>query len=197
MAGLQRARAAAGRGRADPAAGAREVLRDLHDEPRRVLHGARRRPTRPDRRRRGEPRPRRPYPLGDDRTYTRARAGAGRAAERLLRRTPAPRLGRARHPRGRRERARRRAARGAGQTLPEGDLPGVDAAGSRSGTPVSVYLKPVPQPGRARARSRDRPDGVRAREGADGDPAALRRAEGAGVGGIGSGHHHAARAWRT
>ena len=39
------------------AARAREVLRDLHDQPRRVLHGARRRPARPDRRRRREPQP--------------------------------------------------------------------------------------------------------------------------------------------
>ena len=197
MAGLQRARAAAGRGRADSAAGAREVLRDLHDQPRRVLHGARRRPARPDRRGRREPRPRRPHPLGDDRADPRARAGAGPAADRLLRRTPAPRPGRARHPRGRRERARRRAARGAGQALPEGDLPGAHAAGSRSGAPVSVYLKPVPQPGRARARSRDRPDGVRAREGADGDPATLHRAEGAGIGGIGALHRSRCLPWRT
>ena len=65
------------------------------------------------------------------------------------------------------------------QALPEGDLPGAHAAGGRSWTPVPVHLQPVPQPGGARARPRDRPDGVRACEGADRDPAALRHAEGA------------------
>ncbi len=177
MAGLQRARAAVGRGRAGTAAGAREVLRDLHDQPRRVLHGARRRSARPDRRGRGEPGPRRPHPLGDDCADPRARAGAGQAAERLLRRAPAAGAGRARHPRGRRERARRRAARGAGQALPEGDLPGAHAAGGGAGAAVPVHLQPVSEPGGARARPRDRPDGVRAREGADRDPAALRHAQ--------------------
>ena len=58
VARLQRPRAAARRGRARAAARAREVLRDLHDQPRRVLHGARRRPARPDRRGRREPRAR-------------------------------------------------------------------------------------------------------------------------------------------
>ena len=50
------------------------------------------------------------------------------------------------------------------------------------GRPVSLHLQPVSEPGRARARSRHRPDGVRAREGADRDPAALRHAEGVGAG---------------
>ena len=43
VARLQRPRAAARRGRARAAARAGQVLRDLHDQPRRVLHGARRR----------------------------------------------------------------------------------------------------------------------------------------------------------
>ena len=110
------------------------------------------------------------------------------AADRLLRRAPAPCLGRARHPRGRRERARRRPARGAGQALPEGDLPGAHPAGGGARAAVSLYLQPLPQPGRARARPGDRPDGVRAREGADRDPAALHHAQGVGrVGSTGSG----------
>ena len=61
VARLQRPRAAARRGPEPAAAGAREVLRDLQLEPRRVLHGARRRRARPGRRRhRGDERRRAP-----------------------------------------------------------------------------------------------------------------------------------------
>ena len=51
VAGLQRPRARARRADRHAAAGAREVRRDLHLEPRRVLHDPRRRPARPGRRR--------------------------------------------------------------------------------------------------------------------------------------------------
>ena len=91
----------------------------------------------------------------------------------------APGAGRARHPRGRRGGARRGPARGAGQALPEGDLPGAHAAGGRARAPVPLHLQPVPQPRRARARPDQRPDGVRAREGPDRDPAPLRHAQAA------------------
>ena len=61
--------------------------------------------------------------------------GAGPAADRLLRRTPAPGAGRARHPRGRRERARRGSAHRAGQALPEGDLPALTPLAVAPGRP--------------------------------------------------------------
>ena len=180
LARLQRPRAAARRGRAPAAARAGQVLRDLHDQPRRVLHGARRRPARPDRRRRGEPEPGRADPLGDDRADPRARARPGPAPDRLLRRRCCARRWPTHDIRVVAvERARRRAARRPRQALPEGDLPCADAAGGRPRAALPLHLEPVAEPRRARARPDQRSDGVRAREGADRDPAALRHAQAA------------------
>ena len=95
VARLQRARAAARRGRRPAAAGAREVLRDLQLEPRRVLHGARRRRARPGRRRdRGDERRRASPPpscstaIGDARARARRAPGALLGARRCCRRSP-------------------------------------------------------------------------------------------------------------
>ncbi len=85
-----------------------------------------------------------------------------------------PAARRPRHPARERERARRGAPRGAGQALPEGDLPSPHPAGRGSRTAVPLHLQPVAQPRRARARPRQRPDRVRAREGPDRDPPPLR-----------------------
>ena len=175
MAGLQRARAAARRGRGTAAAGAREVLRDLHNQPRRVLHGARRRPARPDRGRRGEPLPGRVHPLPDDRADPRAGAGAGRTPDRLLRAATATCPGPARHPSGRFRGARRAPAHSPGEALPTGHLPNAHPARGRSGAAVSIHLQPFAEPGGAGARPRHRPNRVRAREGPHRDTAPLHR----------------------
>ena len=82
-----------------------------------------------------------------------------------------------RHPHGGRRRARRGASRRARRTLREGDLPGAHTARCGARPAVPLHLQPVAQPGRAGARSRHPSDGVRAREGADRDPAALCHAE--------------------
>ena len=97
LAGLQRPRPAARRGRGDAAARAAEVLRDLVLEPRRVLHGPRRRPARHGRRghrRAGQGRPQR---RRDDRAHPRPSSPISRrACARCLHEHPAAGAGRAR-----------------------------------------------------------------------------------------------------
>ena len=60
------------------------------------------------------------------------------------------------------------------RALPAPDLPGPDAARRRPRAAVPVHLQPVAVAGRDRARSRHRHADLRAREGAEGDAAALR-----------------------
>ena len=69
--------------------------------------------------------------------------------------------------------------------LPRADLPGADAARDRPRAAVPVHLEPVAEPDRAPARSGHRHRRVRAREGAQGGPAAVRRDR--------QGHVHPAR----
>ena len=73
------------------------------------------------------------------------------------------------HGRGRPRRARR-----AQRALPAPDLPRPHAAGGRSRAPVPLHLQPVAVARRPRARPADAGDDLRAREGAQGDAAALR-----------------------
>ena len=68
-----------------------------------------------------------------------------------------------------------RSARDDRAPLPRPHLPGPDAARGRPGPPVPVHLQPVAEPDRAPARSRARSRRVRAREGAEGGAAAIRR----------------------
>ena len=64
--------------------------------------------------------------------------------------------------------------RGARRALPAPDLPRPDAARGRPRPSVPVHLQPLALARRARARPADRAGDLRAREGAEGDAAALR-----------------------
>ena len=100
--------------------------------------------------------------------------GLDRAPDALLAGRAAPGAGRARHPHRRDGRGRRRRAQRARRALPAPDLPGPHAAGGRSRPPVPLHLQPVAVARRPRARPADAGDDLRAREGAQGDAAALR-----------------------
>ncbi len=178
MARLQRPRAAARRGSDGPAARAGQVLRHLSGQPRRVLHGPCREPSRADRGRQRRTRRRRDEPLGGDRDDPRSRLGAARAAGGLLRARPASRAGRARRPPdlGRlRERRRARPARGA---VREPDLPHADAARDRPRPALPLHLQPLAQPRGGAARPRPGGRGGGAGQGPEGAPAPLPRARG-------------------
>ena len=121
-------------------------------------------------------------PTRDDRRDPRARARARRAPDALPRARAAPGARRARHPHRRRtttldddERARARRA------LPAPDLPGAHAARRRPRAPVPVHLQPLAVASRVLVRDpvTDQTS-VRAREGAEGDAAALRAASATG-----------------
>ena len=71
-------------------------------------------------------------------------------------------------------RRRPRRARGAQRALPAPDLPRPHAAGGRSRAPVPLHLQPLAVARRPRARPADAGDDLRARQGAQGDAAALR-----------------------
>ena len=109
---------------------------------------------------------------GDPRTHRRsARTPVARAA----RRAAARRWPRTASRSVRVDGARRRAARRTATRVSGPDLPGADAAGGRPGSTVPVHLEPLAEPRRAAARPAARPDHLRPRQGAEGDPAALRR----------------------
>ena len=98
---------------ADPdraAARARQVLRDLLLEPRRVLHGPRRRPARPGRARARRPLARRPHAAAGARRGPRARARADRRAVGALARRAACRRSPPRGSSSARSTTRRRAS---------------------------------------------------------------------------------------
>ena len=174
MAAVQRPRARAGGGFAHAAAGAPEVLRDRLLEPRRVLHGPRGGPARPDRRRHRDAAAGRAHAERDDRADPRHRARPRRPPGARARAGAAPRAGRARHPDRRRGGGRRGRAHGARRALPAPDLPRPDAAGGRPRAPVPLHLQPLALARRRRARPGRRGGGLRAREGPEGDAAALR-----------------------
>ena len=160
----------------DPAARAREVLRDLLVQPRRVLHGPRRRPARPDRRRDREAAAGRAHPERDD----RARSGAvvARARRAPVAAASTTTCGPALAEHGirivRYAEVDAQGAPGPRRALPAPDLPGADAAGGRARASVPLHLQPLAVAGRDGARPRHRRADVRAREGAQGDAAALR-----------------------
>ena len=81
---------------------------------------------------------------------------------------------RARHP-DHQLRGVRSACRRHRSPLPRADLPGPDPARDRARPAVPLHLEPVAQPDRPAARPRARPRLVRAREGAQGGAAAVRR----------------------
>ena len=173
MAGLQRPRAPARRGRQRPAAGAAQVLRDLLVQPRRVLHGPRRGHAGVRRRRDRPPARGRPQPGRDDRGDRRGRPRADAPPDRRAgRRAPArPRRARDRDPELRR--GRRAPPRGAERALPAPDLPRPHPAGRRARSAVPLHLQPVAVARGAGPRPADRAGDLRAREGAEGDAAAL------------------------
>ena len=82
----------------------------------------------------------------------------------------------ARHPHRRARRRLRAGARAARRALPAPDLPGPDAARGRPRAPVPLHLEPLAVARRRGPRPADPHPGLRAREGADGDAAALRAA---------------------
>ena len=147
-----------------PSPGAGQVRRHRRLDPRRVLHGARRRPAAAGRGRR----------LGGVRRRVHAAAAAAhRAGARLghheggapvFQRAQARARGR-RHPHRRPRRPRRRAARRAAALLRGQGLPGTHAAGVRPGPPLPAHLQHEPQP-RGTAAGRQRRRALRARQGA-------------------------------
>ena len=166
---------AARRGRLGPAARAAQVLRDLLEQPRRVLHGPRRRPAGVRRRRHRQAARGRPQPGRDDRGDRRdgARADAApdrRASTRDLRPALAEHGIRiqtcdevdARHREELDERFRRQI------------FPVLTPLAVGLGPAVPLHLQPLALARRARARPADRAGDLRAREGAEGDAAALR-----------------------
>ncbi len=174
MARVQRARARACRGPEPPAARARQVPRHLREQPRRVLHGAGRRPQAAHRHRhRGQGRQRLDAPRGA-RGHLRQEHGPHAAPGRAL---PRPDRARARGrghrgaPLGRGVRGR---ARPAHVVLQEQGVPGPHAARGRPGAPVPLHLRALAQPRRRRPQPLERHRAVRPRQGAA-DPRALRR----------------------
>ena len=174
MAGVQRARARARGGPGRPAARAREVLLHLLQQPRRVLHGPGRRPARPDRRRHRDPAAGRPHAVGDDRRDPPHRRRARAAPEPARGARAAAGARQARDPHHRPRRCRPVRARRARRALPAPDLPRPHAAGGRARAAVPLHLEPVAVARRDRPRPCDPPGRLRAREGAQGDPPALR-----------------------
>ena len=174
MARVQRARARAGRGREHAAARAREVLRDRLLQPRRVLHGPRRGPARPDRGRDREAARGRADAERHARGDPPDRARAHRAPDALPRARAAARAHPSRHPDRQRRRRQPRGAARPRRALPAPDLPGAHPAGRRPRAPLPVHLQPVALARRAGARPGHRGRDLRAREGAEGDAAALR-----------------------
>ena len=177
MAGVQPARDRARRGPGRAAARAAEVRRDRLQQPRRVLHGPRRGPARPGRRRHRDAAPGRPHAARDARRDPRegrrphGAPGALRCRRTCARRWPstasaivAPR------------RRLRRRARAPRRALPAPDLPRPDAARGRPRAPVPLHLQPLAVARRRRPRPGQPHAGLRAREGADRDAAALRAA---------------------
>ena len=174
MAAVQRACPRAGGRPVDPDPGARQVLRDLLVQPRRVLHGPRGGPARPDRRGDREAAAGRAHPERDDRRHPPRRARARRAPVALPEPRPAPGARRARDPDRPLRRGRPQRAPEPRRALPAPDLPRPDAAGGRARASVPVHLEPLALARRDGARPRDRGEDLRAREGAEGDAAALR-----------------------
>ena len=148
------------------AAGAGPLPGDLHQQPRRVLHGPGGRPQAPDRRGRGRPRRLRAAAARGARGHLDHVARADEAA-----REPVPRRDRAgvvpgRHRAGsvgrpgpRRAEVLQAAVQGAG-------LPRADPAGGRPGAPVPLHLGALAQPRGRRAQPEDRQGALRAGEGA-------------------------------
>ena len=120
-------------------------------------------------------------PLQDGRTPS-ATLDAIREVMRVARRAPEPLpgaraaagAGTPRHPYRRRRRRRAGGAARARRPLPPADLPGAHAARGRPRPAVPVHLEPVAVARRARARPGHERGDVRAREGPEGDAAALR-----------------------
>ena len=181
LARLQRTGARARRGPRRAAAGAGALQRDLLPQPRRVLHGARRRAAAA-----GRP------PASRPATRPASRPRSDSTASRPTPRSSSP---------GRRPCAPRRSCRSwprpasassRGRTSSRAEVaadahavhrahpPRPDAAGRRPGSPVPLHLRPVAQPGRRRPRRLDRGRALRADQGAPA-AAALRRHRRAGL----------------
>ena len=171
VARLQRPRARAGRGPQPAAAGARQVPGDLREQPRRVLHGPRRRAEAPRRGRPAGAQRGRPHPARAAGAHLRADAGPGRRAREGVPRRGVPGARQGGHPDQPVVVADRRAARDALDLLHRDRLPGADPAGGRPGAPVPLHLRPLAQPGRDRPRPRGPHRAVRAGEGAQQRPA--------------------------
>ena len=176
MAGVQPARDRARRGRQRSAARAAEVHRDRGQQPRRVLHGPRGGPPRSGRRRHRDAAAGRADAARDAQRDPQQGRRAQGAPVALPADRAATRAQRARHPHRLPRRRRRRGARAARRALPAPDLPRPDPARGRARAPVPVHLQPVAVARRRRPRPGQPHAGVRAREGADGDAAALRAA---------------------
>ena len=154
-----------------------KVPGDLHDEPRRVLHGARGRRARSDRRTDRRPRawtacrrPRCSQGIAEqvrelDRRHSRASSP----------RSSAPSLPSTASGSSSCEQVQARAGESDRAPLPRADLPRADAARDRPRPPVPVYLEPVAQSDRPPPGPRPRSGGLRARQGAEGGPAPVRR----------------------
>ncbi len=178
MGRVQRARARARTRRAGAAARAAPLPRDLLVQPRRVLHGARRRPARVLAHGHGPPPgPRRADDRGGARRDRRADRPADARADPPARRAPT----RARAARHADRDARGVRRRGAGRALgrvPGRHLPRPDSSRRRARTSVPVHLEPLALARRARARPAVGRASLRTGEGAGGAPAVLARRRG-------------------
>ena len=149
-----------------------EVPRHLRQQPRRVLHGARRRAEAPRGHGPAGPVGRRALAARDARRARRAHPRTGRPARPLLpRRRPArPSAEDGIHIRalGRLDDEERQRL---GDYFRGEGVPGADAAGRRPGAPVPVHLRALAQPRRARARPRRRAAALRPGQGAQQRPA--------------------------
>ncbi len=159
------------------AARALQVRRDLRLQPRRVLHDPRRRPARPDRRGHHGAEARRPHAVGDDRRDPRE--GRWRSAERQCRTLsarPAPAL--AEH--GIRlvgiDDVSAEARRALDERFRRQIFPVLTPLAVGLGRPFPYISNLSLSLARARARPGRRPGHLRARQGPEGDAAALRRA---------------------
>src|SRR5699024_9984748 len=145
LAGIQRTRPRPRLGPADPAARAGAVPVDLRDQPRRVLHGPRRRAQAPHQHRPGRAQRDRPDARGGHACHRRPRPRADEPARGSAqgRHRPAPRCGVDLE--GRRRRAQRGRTGTGRRILLRPRLPRPHPAGRRPGPPVPLHLGPLAQ----------------------------------------------------
>ena len=166
LAGFQRPGARPCRRHVVASARTSEVPGDLCVEPRRVLHGARRRPEAPRRDGSIGALGRRPVAARTAAPDQRAHPADRQQACARVPRLRASRAGRRRHRHRHVGRARRRRALAAVDVLPRAGVPGADPVGRRPGAPVPVRQRAEPEPRDHGQASRRRRPALRPNQGA-------------------------------